>query len=291
MLKNKTPAAALSAAQKAALMGALALAPLGAAWAAEPQAGTPKAFELPHCEKPVASVMVGKLHCKAAACQPAPKTDHPLAAIMRAQQQGPDLSAAGEGMAAMLTTLLKETGCFEIQDREALEEMARELAMVGKTVQVQQANFMISGAITSIGLATERSSIGGGLIPVIGAISTTKQTAELALDVKVLDVNRARVVEAKTFQSNNASSSVTLGGLGASRGVLMGGAFQSIKGTPMEGVVRHVLAQVASFTATRLLESGAAPSITAPAVHGPSAPASGADEQQAVPSAAAPGPL
>ena len=51
-------------------------------------------------------------------------------------------------------TALKETGYFDIQEREAMDALAKELALVGKTVEVQQADFMISGAITSISMST-----------------------------------------------------------------------------------------------------------------------------------------
>jgi len=219
---------------------------------------TTRTYDLPRCDKPVASVMVGKLACKAAACQPHPQSNHPLVQLAMAQQQGPNLTTVGDGMAAMLTTVLKETGCFDLQDREAMEEMAKELALVGKKMEVQQADFMITGAITSISMVTEKSRLGGGVIPIVGMISKTTQNAEIGLDVKVLDVNRGRVVEAKTFQANNQTSSTSFGGAGVGPGVGLIGGMQSLKGTPMEGIVRDVLAQVASFTATRMVDARAA---------------------------------
>lgn len=219
---------------------------------------TTRTYDLPRCNKPVASVMVGKLACKAAACQPHPQSNHPLVQLAMAQQQGPNLTTVGDGMAAMLTTVLKETGCFDLQDREAMEEMAKELALVGKKMEVQQADFMVTGAITSISMVTEKSRLGGGVIPIVGLISKTTQNAEIGLDVKVLDVNRGRVVEAKTFQANNQTSSTSFGGAGVGPGVGLVGGMQSLKGTPMESIVRDVLAQVASFTATRMVEARAA---------------------------------
>jgi hypothetical protein len=35
-----------------------------------------------------------------------------------------------------------------------MDALAKELALVGKTVEVQQADFMISGVITSISMST-----------------------------------------------------------------------------------------------------------------------------------------
>ncbi|MBH9578149.1 CsgG/HfaB family protein [Inhella proteolytica] len=243
------------------------------AGAAEGTTVTTRTYDLPRCDKPVASVMVGKLACKAAACQPLPQTNNPLLQLAMAQQQGPNLSMVGDGMAAMLTTALKETGCFDLQDREAMEEMAKELALVGKKMEVQQADFMISGAITSISMVTEKSRLGGGVIPIVGMISKTTQNAEIGVDVKVLDVNRGRVVEAKTFQANNQTSSTSFGGAGVGPGVGLIGSMQSLKGTPMEGIVRDVLAQVASFTAGRMVQARSA--AAAPPASGPTAVAAG----------------
>lgn len=214
---------------------------------------TTKAYELPTCTKPVASVMVGKLACKAAGCQPLPAANSALLAMAMAQQRGPNLAAVGDGMGAMLTTVLKETGCFDIQDREAMEELAKELALVGKKMEVQQADFMIAGSITSISMNTERKALGGGFIPIVGAFSKTTKTAEIGLDIKVVDVNRGKIVEAKTFQANNETTSTSFGAGGVGPGFALGGAMQSLKGTPMEGIVRDILTQVASFTATRMV--------------------------------------
>lgn len=236
-------------------VGSLWAVMVGAAVAAEGTTVQEKTYELPRCDKPVASVMVGKLTCKAVGCQPPPTTNNALLALAMAQQQGPNLSTVGEGMGAMLTTVLKETGCFDIQDREAMEEMAKELALVGKKMEVQQADFMISGAITSISMSTEKKQLGGGFIPIVGLISTTKRSAEIGLDMKVLDVNRGRVVEARTFQANNETSSTSMGAGGVGPGFGLVGSMQSLKGTPMEAIVRDILTQVASFTATRMVKA------------------------------------
>lgn len=232
-------------------------------YAADGTTVSEKNYELPKCQKPIASVVVGKLACKSAACQPPEQAANgaqmnpilQLAMAQAAAKQGQtaNLAVVGDGMSAMLTTVLKETGCFDIQEREAMEEMAKELALVGKKVEVQPADYMITGAITSISMSTERKQLGGGLIPIIGAFSTTTKSAEIALDIKVLDVNRAKLVEAKTFQANNETSSTSFGMAAWGGGALFGGAMSSIKGTPMEPILRDVLAQVATFTTNRMM--------------------------------------
>ncbi|MDP0971173.1 CsgG/HfaB family protein, partial [Klebsiella pneumoniae] len=91
-----------------------------------------------------------------------------------------------------------------------------------------------------------RKQLGGGFIPILGAFSTTTKTAEIGLDVKVIDVARAKLVEAKTFQANNETSSTSFGAGVGGPGFIFGGAMQSIKGTPMEPILRDILTQVAS---------------------------------------------
>lgn len=243
-------------------LSGLVLLAASSAWAADGTTVSQKDYELQRCDKPIASVVVGKLVCKSAACQPPAQQAggagmNPLLQLAMAQAaaeqgQSANLSVVGEGMTAMLTTVLKETGCFEIQEREAMEEMAKELALVGKKVEAQQADYLITGAITSISMVTEKKQLGGGLIPVLGMFSTTKKSAEIGLDIKILDVNRAKLVEAKTFQANNETSSTSFGAAAWGGGALFGGAMSTIKGTPMEPILRQVLAEVAVFTSKRM---------------------------------------
>lgn len=246
--------------QAASLALSIAATALSGVAFADTTAVSERDYQLPKCAKPVASVVVGKITCKSAGCQASAQntSNHPMSALLQlaAQQNGgmqSNFAGIGEGMGAMLTTVLKETGCFDIQEREAMDELARELALVGRKVEVQQADFMISGAITAISMSTERSSIGGGFIPIIGAFTRTTQTADVGMDMKIIDVARAKVVESKTFVANNETSSTKWGGAVFGGGVL-GGGMSSIKGTPMEPIIRDVLARVASFASTKLVD-------------------------------------
>lgn len=233
---------------------------------------TAKDYQLPKCAAPVASVVIGKVACKSNSCMaPAAQPNSQLAALamMAAQANGgstANFAGIGDGMSAMLTTALKETGCFDIQEREAMDEVAKELALVGKKVEIQQADYMISGSITSISMSTQKSSFGGGLIPIIGAISNTKVTADLGMDIKIIDINKAKILDSKTFLGNNETSSTGIGLGGFVGGGLVGGAFSSTKGTPMEPVVRDVLTRVAAYASTSLVTvRGATPPTITPA--------------------------
>ncbi|KGM38714.1 hypothetical protein JY96_21310 [Aquabacterium sp. NJ1] len=218
-----------------------------------------KDYALPKCSKPVATVMVGQVTCKSSSCQ-APTQDPRASGLMALAQLASGSSSStfpgiGDGMTAMLTTVLKETGCFEIQEREALEELKKEMALVGKTVEVQQAEYMITGAITSISMSTEKKQFAGGFIPILGSISTTTRQAELGMDIKVIDVSKAKVMEAKTFTGNNETSSTSWGAAAFGPGMGALGGMSSIKGTPMEDVVRDVLTRVASYTSKTVVSA------------------------------------
>lgn len=226
-----------------------------------------KEYELPKCSKPVASVMVGQVTCKSAACQNNVNQDPRaggIAALVQLASGNPTASfpGIGDGMTAMLTTVLKETGCFTIQERESIDELNKELARVGKQVQVEQADFMISGAITSINMNTEKKQFAGGMIPILGAFSSTTKTADLGMDIKIIDVNRAKIMEAKTFTGNNETSSYSFGGAAFGGGMGALGGMSSIKGTPMEGVVRDVLVRVASFSSRSLVTASGVTDVT-----------------------------
>ena len=239
-----------------ALMPLLLIVSASSAYADKTTTGE-KEYALPKCSKPVASVMVGKLTCKSAACQPVQQDSRAgglmALAALASGNSSVSFPGVGEGMSAMLTTVLKETGCFEIQERESLDELSKELALVGKKVEVQQAGFLIIGAITSINMSTEKKQFAGGWIPLLGSISTTTKLADLGLDIKVIDVNKAKLLEAKTFTGNNETSSTSFGVAAFGPGMGMVGGMSSIKGTPMEDVIRDVLVRVASFSSLKLM--------------------------------------
>ena len=231
-----------------------------------------KVYETPKCATPIASVVVGKFSCKAASCQ----GQSSLAMFMRAAGGGGSSGAVdslGSSMTDMLTTVLKSTGCFDVQEREAMDELAKELALVGKKVEVQQADYMITGSITSIDLSSDSTSLGGGFIPLLGMINITTKKADVGLDVKLIDVNRAKVLEAKTFAANNETTSAGFGAVGWGGGGLLAGGFSSFKNTPLEPLIRDVLAQTTQFVISRVSERKlpvAAP-VAAPIVADPTA--------------------
>jgi curli biogenesis system outer membrane secretion channel CsgG len=202
---------------------------------------------VPHCAAPVASVSVGRLTCKAAGCQKT-ETVHVgglggLAQLV-AQQAGiptADLTGIGDGMANALTTALKATGCFDIQERETMEELQKEAELSGIKLQIKPSDYMISGAITTVALETARSSFGGGFIPIVGAFNKTTQTAKLGMDLRVVDVKKANIMSSKSFSANSENSSWGVGGAGWGGGGALFGGHSVTKSPEMDKVASETV--------------------------------------------------
>lgn len=234
-------------------MSALLMAWLPSVSAAE-QASAPT---LPRCSAPMASVMVGKMGCKAANCNQGggASANSGLAALLQmanAANGGPtNISGIAEGIKDVLVTALTETGCFSVQDREQMDELAEELKRAGKTIRAEQAEFLISGAVTQIDVATDNKSFGGGMLPFIGSIGSKTQTATVALDMKLVSVDTAKVLASKRASASSESSSMSIGAMGG--GLIggsiggFGGSLSSLKGTNLEAVTKDALVQSVAF--------------------------------------------
>lgn len=205
----------------------------------------------PHCEKPIARVIVGKLTCKAASCTNVSAGHaNPLMALLAAAGQ-PSASGVGDGIKDMMTTALQEGGCFEVMDREAIEEINRELEAVGKKVDTEVADFLVTGAVTQIEMEKSTANIGWGLIPVLGSVGRTTQKASVGLDIRLVSVATAKVVSSKRIEASTEDSSFGIGGLGfgtvGSGLVGFGGSFSSLKGTSLEKVTRDAIFKATDF--------------------------------------------
>lgn len=233
--------------KKLSLIAAVAaLAVSGSAFAQEKTAPA-----LPKCEAPIATIMVGKLQCKAGNCQNASAgQNNPLAALLSAAGQ-PNMSSIGDGIKDMMTTALQETGCFEVMEREAMDEIAKELALAGKKLETKQADFLVSGSITQIDVEKKSTSFGGGFIPIIGAVGVNKETASVAMDLRLVSVDTAKIVGSKKVAASTENSSFGIGGLGfgtAGGSVIgFGGGYSALKGTNLEAVARDAVLQSTIF--------------------------------------------
>lgn len=165
----------------------------------------------------------------------------------------PTYTGVGSGMTDMLATALTQTGCFDVQERAALEELNKELALVGKHVEAEAADYMVTGSITSLGFEQSSTGLGGlgflgGPIALLaGSIDYKKAKVHMNMDIRVVDVKRAKIVASKTFQANNEKTGFGLSAHGWGGGVGLGGSHASISGSPLEEVARDLLVQSTSF--------------------------------------------
>ncbi|MBV8634037.1 MAG: hypothetical protein JO002_06080 [Burkholderiaceae bacterium] len=224
-------------------------------------------YALPKCDKPVAKVMFSDFKCKAADCSASGSqqetTNNWWADYRSGRVRQPDYRGVGTGMGDMLATALTQTGCFEVMERAQMAEVAQELALVGKKVQAQQADYMITGSVTSLGFDQSGLNLGGlgffNRIPLVGAaaanLSFKKTKAHLNLDIRVIDINKATIRGSKTFEGDNSRTGIGVGGWGVGSGGLLGGSASSISGTPLEEVARDVLIRSTNFVVDTLAQN------------------------------------
>lgn len=212
-------------------------------------------MELVKCAKPVAQVRLGKLSCKAANCgSPNSGQAGGLAALLNAVGQV-NMSGIGDGIKDMMTTAMVESGCFNVGERESIDELNEELKLIGKSVKVEDAaEFLITGSVTQIDVEKDTTNIGWGLIPVIGSIGTTKEKATVAMDLRLVNVNTAKIMDSKKITSSTENRNWGVGGLGGSSaaGIGFAGGFSSLKGTNLEAVTRDAVFQATNYMVAQI---------------------------------------
>jgi curli biogenesis system outer membrane secretion channel CsgG len=201
------------------------------------------------CSEPVASVAVMDFDCKASACQ---QPNNPkLLPIFEVLTTGSGVQGLGKGVATMLTNALKATNCFRIVDLEQYERMKRLLEATGQKVQPPKVDYMILGSITAVELERRGGPLGGGLLPVVGAISVKKDRAKLAVDVNVIKPETLEVAYSKSFEANSEKTSWSLFGAGAA-GAFGGAGWSISKNLSLDMVARDVVVQVANALAEEI---------------------------------------
>lgn len=208
------------------------------------------------CPKAIMTVSLSPLKCKAASCKSKNEGTGNMASLVAfaRQQEGiPDLSGFGDGMTDMLTTSLASTGCFELLDRELLEELAREQRLAGKEVALKGADALATGAISSLSYDKSKSSFGGGLIPVIGGVSSSKVTAKIGMDVRVVDVNTGSVAYTQSYDAQSGKRSYGMSGGGMIGSGLFGGSHSVQGGVEIEEAAREIIMNVTNDMVEKLV--------------------------------------
>ena len=214
---------------------------------------------VPHCEKPMATLLVGAIACKASGCAQSQDTTGfgRLAQLAQMQEDGEivDLSQVGQGTTNALITSLKATGCFDIQEREILQQLKEEAALAGIEFKPKTADFLITGAITSIAVTKKTSALAGGVIPVVGAFSKSKRNAEVTLDIRIVETASSTIKASQAFNVSSQTSNWKFGAAGYSGGLALGGA-SSTRSPELDTVVNEVVIKAAQYVADTLALAG-----------------------------------
>jgi curli biogenesis system outer membrane secretion channel CsgG len=200
-------------------------------------------FTLPKCSAPIAKVALGKIACKASQCRKTDVNGGPGSLLQQlASLSGqPSFEGIGDGIGDMLISILKQTNCFEVMERENLEEVQQELALIGKRVQIEAADLLIGGSITSIRVEKTNTNLGFGIIPVLSAVDIKKTKATMNMDLRLIDVGSAKIVATKTYEAQSGKSSLGIGAGAAWGNVGFGDVYSNLKGSALEEVAREIV--------------------------------------------------
>lgn len=202
---------------------------------------TEKTLQVPKCEKPIGKIALGNVTCKAASCgNPKTPTASFLQQITSLTGQ-PVYEGIGQGIGDMLISALKQTGGFEVLERESLEELKQDMALMGKKIELEAADFLVGGAVTSLTMETTNTNLGLVIIPVLSAVDIKKTKAIVGMDIRIIDVNSGKVTFTKSYEANNQKSGLGIGAGAGWHGVGFGGILSQLKGTALEEVVRDVV--------------------------------------------------
>ncbi|ESQ92680.1 CsgG/HfaB family protein [Asticcacaulis benevestitus] len=219
---------------------------------------------VPHCEAPAASVLIGRIDCKASACSAmSGDSNGKMSGLMAMAQMAQgndlvDLSQLGAGTASALTTALNTTGCFKVQDRGDIESLKKAAEDAGIEFKARPVDYLVTGTITSVSSQTNSNNLAGGIIPVVGAFKKTKKHADLTIDIRVIDAHTSEVALSKTFQVSSERSNWSFGGGGYSNGLMLGGV-SSTKSPELDSVANEVVINATGYLAENL----AGPNVTA----------------------------
>lgn len=234
----------------ALMAGLLALTSLPAA-AQDTVTTKTDAYTLPTCPAPLATLAVGKIACKAAACgnpSNGGNTSAGLVGFLLQAAGQPSVTGIGNGLGDMLVTALKQTNCFKVESMSALAQINKMMAEAGAAaVKIKPPRYMVLGAITDIDVSQHGGSFGGGLIPIIGSITHKTVVANLKLDMQIVDTKQATILDSKTFSATSKQGSFGMQGGVISTGLGFGGSYSSLNNTPLGNVARQDIVRAVGY--------------------------------------------
>ena len=217
---------------------------------------------LAHCSAPVAAVTITAFKCKATACTAAAAPSGNLGALLSMAQAAQGMQSfpgLGDGLSNALGTALSQTGCFKVMAREDIEDLRKEAEAAGITLKQAPADYLISGAITALAVGTKTQSFGGGMVPVIGAVSRSTKSAALAIDVRIVDVKASEVRASQTFDVSNQRSNWLAGGGGLVGGSALFGGGSITQSAELDSVANESVIQAANYIVAQLAPGASPP--------------------------------
>ena len=171
----------------------------------------------------------------------------------------------GEGMADQLTTALVSTGCFKVVDRQNLKGVMEELGLqqsgavdrrtASKVGKLVGADLIVTAAVTEFkeGASGSRGGAGGGVgigrgggllgtaLAVGGAVAAGTETAHMAADLRITDVETSEIIGATAVKgtARDVNTGAIIGALLPVAGGL--GALSSWENTPRGAALRQVI--------------------------------------------------
>jgi len=123
--------------------------------------------------------------------------------------------------------------------------MKKMLEATGQTVTPPKIDIFISGEITSINVGKSGGALGGGIIPIIGLVSKTTESADIGFDLSTMNPSTLETGESKSFKANSEQVSWGLGAVGGA----VGGGWSVSKSLALDNVVREVVFASANYLA------------------------------------------
>lgn len=168
-------------------------------------------------------------------------------------------------MRNMLTTAIKESGCFKVIDLDQFKKLSEKLAATGQVVKPPQIDYFINGTITSIELSKTKKGLGvgaslGGLFGTVGAVAGVvagavrkdEQKSKMGVDVEIIDPSTLEVTASRALQADSEKSSWGIGGGGYGGGVGGLGGFSLSENMALDSVARSVIIESANFVCENL---------------------------------------
>lgn len=204
------------------------------------------------CPSVVATVLVSKPTCTAGLCNTgAAQGGFTGLVALAMNRQSIDAASFSLSVGAMLSTALKQTGCFEVFDGASIEELRKETESLGRPAPAQPTvDYVVRAAVTQADLLVDETNI--------LMFKKTTTTSSITLDTKVVSASLGTVFEAGSYDAKIEKSSSGVPGIYTSGN-------DSRKNTPFSDVARDAVAKAASGLTAKILAQGGSTGSRVPA--------------------------